>query len=269
MKTENSENEKVYIIDHQEGGLLEWCQSEYSQIMYYKSASDSKVIITNSQSFNDTNDFDETFRLKVFICNQNLLKEIQDKNQQNKFILCSEGINTLLGNSKETLFLNKIDKSVPFNKICLMDLRAEKELSPSDSEQFSVFIFGGILGDHPPKDRTKYLRDIGFEKRHLGPIQMSTDTALLTTKLIIENKIPIDKIPFIVEPEFHKPGNENTEVNKNSFEESVCMEGFRYISNEINPLTGEITANTNAKPLGHPKIYEDLIFEEFDPSLFI
>jgi ribosome biogenesis SPOUT family RNA methylase Rps3 len=268
MKSENFENENVYIIDHQEGGLLEWCQSEYSQIMHYTSLSSSKVIITNSESFNDANDYDEAFRLKVFICNQNLLKEIQEKNQEDKFILCPEGINTILGNSKDSLPLKIINRSIPINKVCLLDLRAKKELSPSDSEEFSVFIFGGILGDHPPKDRTKYLREIGFQTRHLGSIQMSTDTALLTTKLIIENKIPIDKIPFIIEPEFHK-NNKNSKTGTNTFEESVCMEGFRYISDEINPLTGEIIQKDERKPLGHPKIYEDLIFEEFDPSLLI
>ncbi|KAL5639707.1 hypothetical protein ACGC1H_006334 [Rhizoctonia solani] len=35
---------------------------------------------------------------------------------------------------------------VDLNQICLLDPKAEKELSPSDGESFSWFLFGGILG---------------------------------------------------------------------------------------------------------------------------
>jgi len=43
-------------------------------------------------------------------------------------------------------------------------------MEPADKNKFDVFIFGGILGDHPPRDRTKVLRDLGFELRGLGKI---------------------------------------------------------------------------------------------------
>lgn len=33
-------------------------------------------------------------------------------------------------------------------------------------------------GDDPPRDRTKELRVLGFPSRRLGPVQMTTDTAL-------------------------------------------------------------------------------------------
>jgi len=36
--------------------------------------------------------------------------------------------------------------------------------------------------------------------RHLGDLQLSTDTALLVTKLIIENQRPFDSLPFVDEP---------------------------------------------------------------------
>ena len=36
--------------------------------------------------------------------------------------------------------------SVPMNKVCLLDPKAELELSPSDGEVFDWFLFGGILG---------------------------------------------------------------------------------------------------------------------------
>ena len=36
-------------------------------------------------------------------------------------------------------------------KVCLLDPKAEKDLSPEDGEAFDVFSFGGILGDDPPR----------------------------------------------------------------------------------------------------------------------
>ena len=63
-----------------------------------------------------------------------------------------------------------------------------------------MFILGGILGDHPPRDRTFHLRENLCTQRHLGSIQMSTDTATLVTKLIIENNYNFGDIPFIDEP---------------------------------------------------------------------
>ena len=43
-------------------------------------------------------------------------------------------------------------------------------------------------GDHPPRDRTGELRVLGFATRHLGPVQMTTDTALGVTKLVVQDK---------------------------------------------------------------------------------
>lgn len=62
-------------------------------------------------------------------------------------------------------------------RLCLLDPRAEKVISPEDAELFDGFLFGGILGDDPPRDRTKELRKLGYEGRHLGSVQMTTDTA--------------------------------------------------------------------------------------------
>ena len=43
-------------------------------------------------------------------------------------------------------------------------------------------------GDDPPRDRTSELRVLGFPTRHLGPVQMTTDTALGVTKLVVNDK---------------------------------------------------------------------------------
>ena len=38
-------------------------------------------------------------------------------------------------------------------RVCLLDPAAEQDLSPEDWSQFDVFLFGGILGDDPPRGR--------------------------------------------------------------------------------------------------------------------
>lgn len=43
-------------------------------------------------------------------------------------------------------------------------------------------------GDDPPRDRTSQLRQLGFPTRHLGPVQMTTDTALGVTKRVVDDK---------------------------------------------------------------------------------
>lgn len=83
--------------------------------------------------------------------------------------------------------LPDLSPPVPKARVCLLDPRAEKELAPEDAEVFDLFLYGGILGDDPPRDRTGELRKLGFEGRHLGPVQMTTDTAVGVTKIVVED----------------------------------------------------------------------------------
>ena len=39
------------------------------------------------------------------------------------------------------------------DRVCLLDPAAKEELSPEDGNKFDVFLFGGILGDNPPRGR--------------------------------------------------------------------------------------------------------------------
>lgn len=96
-------------------------------------------------------------------------------------------------------------RDIPLSSICLLDPRAPLCLHASDAGKhpppssadassshtppggFTHFLFGGILGDDPPRDRTGSLRALGFPGRHLGKVQMTTDTALGVTKRIVED----------------------------------------------------------------------------------
>jgi|TARA_B100002003_G_C14063429_1_gene511841 ribosome biogenesis SPOUT family RNA methylase Rps3 len=109
------------------------------------------------------------------------------------------------------------------NNACILDPRAEKTLSPDDT--FDYLIFGGILGDDPPQDRTAEIT-IQAEKRNLGNKQMSTNTAVLVAKKISEGK-PLEKLEF--EDEIEIPMKDG---------ESVILP-FRYLIENHKPVLPE------------------------------
>ena len=82
---------------------------------------------------------------------------------------------------------------------CLLDPEANKTLSPNEAKKFDYFIFGGILGDYPPRKRTnseltKFVK--GAVQRNIGKKQFSTDNAVLVVKEIAKGT-PLEKMKFI------------------------------------------------------------------------
>ncbi|KAJ3800974.1 SAM-dependent RNA methyltransferase [Lentinula aff. detonsa] len=137
-------------------------------------------------------------------------------------------------------------------KVCLLDPKAEKELSPEDGDgRFEWFLFGGILGDDPPRDRTAELRVLGFPSRHLGPTQMTTDTALGVTKRVVQDKVPLDKIPYIDHPTIKFNAKESVEM-------PFRLLKFGIVSNRQSEYIAE-----NGEPLLPPGMRE-LLFEDMN-----
>ncbi len=95
-----------------------------------------------------------------------------------------------LGEVKEESVLK-----LKLNKCCLLEMNTDKELVTNDKNKFEYMIFGGILGDNPPQGRTKVLHKLKCEMRNLGSEQMSTDTAVLVTKMILDGK-KLNEIEF-------------------------------------------------------------------------
>jgi ribosome biogenesis SPOUT family RNA methylase Rps3 len=95
---------------------------------------------------------------------------------------------------KLSKFGKVIDKSVldlDIKNVCILDPDAPKLLDSKDAKNFDYFIIGGILGDYPPRKRTKAeltLKMNGAESRNLGKKQFSTDNAVYVLKEIIEGK---------------------------------------------------------------------------------
>ncbi|MDP3882044.1 MAG: SAM-dependent methyltransferase [Nanoarchaeota archaeon] len=82
-------------------------------------------------------------------------------------------------------------KDLKLEDSCVLDPESPNLLTPRKSKEFQHFIFGGILGDYPPKKRTQeeltpFLE--GTQAFNIGKEQMSTDNAVYVTKQIIEGK---------------------------------------------------------------------------------
>ncbi len=73
---------------------------------------------------------------------------------------------------------------------CVLDPDAKKTLTPKEAKKFKYFIFGGILGDYPPKKRTKkeLTKKLNFAARNIGKKQFSTDNAAAVAKEITKGK---------------------------------------------------------------------------------
>ncbi|KAI8840758.1 SAM-dependent RNA methyltransferase [Chytriomyces cf. hyalinus JEL632] len=110
------------------------------------------------------------------------------------------------------------------------------QMDPPDSV-FDFLLFGG---NDPPRDRTKELRMLGFEGRHLGPIQMTTDTAVMVAKRIVDGK-RLQDIEFVDKPELQLRKGESVEMP------------FRYIVENGQPLVPagflDLLRKTNDQPL--------------------
>lgn len=85
---------------------------------------------------------------------------------------------------------------------CVLDPEAKETLTPEIAKRYKHFIFGGILGDYPPKKRTKeeLTEKLSYPAYNLGTEQMSTDTAVIVVKQIFEGEA-IEKLQFADELE--------------------------------------------------------------------
>ncbi|KAK2731947.1 Cell death protease [Myotisia sp. PD_48] len=163
----------IYVVEHLDPDLGAWSALEYKSIAQELSDVGAEFMLT---SVPDSVQLPPNLRSV-----QNI--KIEPRN-----------VEEIFGSQKE--------------KICLLDPAATVELSPADGDKFQIFLFGGILGDNPPrvpfpryqptKDRTSELRQKGYFTRRLGPKQMTTDTAVRVTSIVVQNKGRAIKLPSLV-----------------------------------------------------------------------
>ena len=157
----------VYVVEHLEDEMGCWCTCEYMHMLDKLQGDASRLLITNMNATDS--------------------KWISDATRERGYgkgeVECDPRPVAARG-------LNKA-------KVCLLDMRAEKPLAPEDANQFTHFLLGGILGDDPPQDRTKQLRDQGFELRHMNDRQMATNTAMIVADMILSDGKRLEDIDFV------------------------------------------------------------------------
>jgi len=82
-------------------------------------------------------------------------------------------------------------KTMKLENSCILDPESNETLTTQKAAEIDFFIFGGILGDNPPKKRTE-IELTRFIKNHktynIEKKQMSTDNAVLTVKRILNGE---------------------------------------------------------------------------------
>ena len=152
--------------------MYEWCRFEYTQMAKYISPSPSLyLILTNTECMSTATEDENTTNLADFH------SAVSELKMTSRVILLPKSVKQLLSQGTESekffefnheLIDNNTPVKIPLKKICMLDMRANSTLSHSDNIVFDAYLFGGILGDHPPKDRAKVLRDDGYTIRQLG-----------------------------------------------------------------------------------------------------
>ncbi|KAK3673788.1 hypothetical protein LTR78_006342 [Recurvomyces mirabilis] len=184
----------TFIVEHLDPELEEWQSLEYKCIHQECEDSGAKFILSGLK--------DSTAVQKQLSLPADALQE--------------QSVESLYSTSEER------------QRVCLLDPKGEKDINPEDGDLFDVFLFGGILGDEPPRDRTGELRNKGFVGRRLGPEQMTTDTAARVTRIVVQERKRLDEIDFIDRPDIELPADENGGVDGAHPSESVSMP-FKYV----------------------------------------
>jgi ribosome biogenesis SPOUT family RNA methylase Rps3 len=82
-------------------------------------------------------------------------------------------------------------KELNLKNVCVLDPESEETLTNEKTKNLEYFVFGGILGDYPPKKRTKeeltkFLKNASVF--NIGKKQMATDNAVYVVNEIIKGK---------------------------------------------------------------------------------
>ena len=107
---------KTFIVEHLDPELEQWSALEYKCIARETAASGSQFFLTS---------------VPTSLQLPESLKNVSELNVEHRGI--------------EEIYADKKDR------VCLLDPAATKELSPEDGDNFDIFLFGGILGDDPPR----------------------------------------------------------------------------------------------------------------------
>ena len=256
------EKQRYFILEYMEEILSDWSLAEIKQMHKYLSLRPGNTLVITKVSDMTGSDDEENVE------NMKKLDEFIKANNDGRILLSAKGLEQCF-NSQTAAFELLVSRDLykgengsvielAQDRVCLLDLRGKKVLEPAERKDYDAYVFGGILGDHPPKDRTFALRPLFTHSRNLEEVQMSTDTAILVTELIVNGQMDMKDIPFITNPEIQ---------NQDDPKSSVVMEGFRYVSDRLDLHTGKLAQKATEQPIMSDFIKNTLLFIDFDFNL--
>ncbi len=164
----------MLVVEHMEPHLFEWSLLEYLRIIDLLPPG-YQLVFTNAASFLD-------YSGPESVSNQ---KHVSALKERGHAVFESRSLISIL--EEEPVRLAGVELSR--KEICLLDLRGKRDLEPSDKYVYKAFVFGGVLGCHPPIDRPKQLREAIQQYIRMGDMQLSTDTAVhVAIKILHEGK---------------------------------------------------------------------------------
>ena len=92
-------------------------------------------------------------------------------------------------------------------RLLVLDPTADTLLSPQDYENVDAVVVGGIMGDHPPRHRTRSLltsRLRNSSTRSLGGRQLSIDGAIYVAYMVMQGS-ELRNIPLVEDVEIRLP----------------------------------------------------------------
>jgi ribosome biogenesis SPOUT family RNA methylase Rps3 len=156
------------VIEHLENHFSKWIRAEYQ---HAKNIAGERLVITNLGRY---------------------LTEAR------RHGLCDETCSCF---RESVLELRKVLYSDP-GHVIILDPFAEKVLEPAEAAKAEAIVIGGILGDHPPRARTRKLltsRAPAMQSRSLGPYQLSIDGTVYVALRVIEGTNPFN-VPLVQRP---------------------------------------------------------------------
>lgn len=109
-----------------------------------------------------------------------------------------EAFSSYLGKFRWTC--KRVDKLYSVDRLIVLDPQASHPLKPSDTSMADAVVIGGILGDHPPRGRTRELLTRRLAKaavRNIGEGQYSIDGAAYVAHRILNEGVPLERIEYV------------------------------------------------------------------------
>ena len=157
----------LIIIEHLEDHFSLWIRAEYR---HAKQLAGERLVFTNLGEF------------------------LVDAREENLCPCFSESVTELQG--------------ILYNdpgKVIILDPLAEKPLEPQEAANAEALVIGGILGDNPPRGRTRRLltqRARHMLARSLGPHQLSIDGAVYVALRVVGGA-SLGEIPLVHRPRLY------------------------------------------------------------------